>query len=346
MSKRFNLYIRVQTEVIKINRDQKKITVSNNKTNDTYDESYDFLILSPGANPIVPPIPGIKEPDNLFILHNIPDMDRIKAYIEQKQTKRAVVIGGGFIGVEMAENLFEKGLQVTLVEMANQIMTPIDYEMIAGVQHLIVQKGIELILEDGIDSIEKNGNVIRLKSGKEIEADMIILSIGVQPENKLATEANLELGFRNTIKVNENLQTSDSSIYAIGDAIEVKDYINGTETMVPLAWPANRQVRMVADIVNQEWHTYPGTMGTSIVKVFETTVASTGNNEKTLKRLGIPYEAVHVQYNSHAGYYPGAHPLLIKLLFCKETGKIYGAQCVGRAGVDKRIDVIIVGIFA
>ncbi|WP_017153182.1 CoA-disulfide reductase [Bacillus bingmayongensis] len=341
MSKRFNLDIRVLSEVIKINKEEKTIIVKNVMTNETYEESYDILILSPGAKPIVPPIPGIETAKALFTLRNVPDTDRIKGYIDEKKPRHATVIGGGFIGVEMAENLREKGIGVTLVEMNNQVMPPIDYEMAAYVHEHMKQHGVQLILEDGVDAFEEDGAVVRLKSGSKINTDMIILSIGVQPESRLAKEAGLELGVRGTIKVNEKLQTSDSAIYAIGDAIEVKDFVTETETMIPLAWPANRQGRLLADIIHERAESvYKGTMGTSIAKVFELTVASTGVNEKVLQRLNIPYEVVHVQANSHAGYYPNAYPVLLKLIFNKESGEIYGAQAVGRDGVDKRIDVI------
>ncbi|HGE5782285.1 TPA: CoA-disulfide reductase [Bacillus pseudomycoides] len=341
MSKRFHLDIRVLSEVIKINKEEKTIIVKNVMTNETYEESYDILILSPGSKPIVPPIPGIETAKALFTLRNVPDTDRIKGYIDEQKPRHATVIGGGFIGVEMAENLREKGIDVTLVEMANQVMPPIDYEMAAYVHEHMKKHGVQLILEDGVDVFEEGGAVVRLKSGSKINTDMVILSIGVQPESSLAKEAGLELGVRGTIKVNEKLQTSDSSIYAIGDTIEVKDFVTETETMIPLAWPANRQGRLLADIIHGHTESvYKGTMGTSIAKVFELTVASTGVNEKVLQRLNIPYEVVHVQANSHAGYYPNAYPILLKLLFNKESGEIYGAQAVGRDGVDKRIDVI------
>ncbi|PFK31936.1 CoA-disulfide reductase [Bacillus cereus] len=341
MSKRFHLDIRILSEVIKINKEEKTIIVKNVMTNETYEESYDVLILSPGSKPIVPPISGIETAKALFTLRNVPDTDRIKGYIDEKKPRHATVIGGGFIGVEMAENLREKGIDVTLVEMNNQVMPPIDYEMAAYVHEHMKQHGVQLILEDGVDAFEEDGTVVRLKSGSKINTDMIILSIGVEPESRLAKEAGLELGVRGTIKVNEKLQTSDSSIYAIGDAIEVKDFVTETETMIPLAWPANRQGRLLADIIHErEESVYKGTIGTSIAKVFELTVASTGVNEKVLQHLNIPYEVVHVQANSHAGYYPNAYPVLLKLIFNKESGEIYGAQAVGRDGVDKRIDVI------
>ncbi|MGF9964374.1 CoA-disulfide reductase [Bacillus rhizoplanae] len=341
MSKRFNLDIRILSEVIKINKEEKTIVVKNVMTNETYEESYDVLILSPGSKPMVPPIPGIETAKALFTLRNVPDTDRMKGYIDENKPRHATVIGGGFIGVEMAENLRERGVDVTLVEMNNQVMPPIDYEMAAYVHEHMTKHGVQLILEDGVDAFEEDGKIIRLKSGTKIHTDMIILSIGVQPESSLAKEAGLELGVRGTIKVNETLQTSDPSIYAIGDAIEVKDFVTETETMIPLASPANRQGRLLADIVHGHAESiYKGTMGTSIAKVFEMTVASTGVNEKVLQRLEIPYEVVHVQANSHAGYYPNAYPILLKLIFNKETGEIYGAQAVGRDGVDKRIDVI------
>ncbi|MEI4803517.1 CoA-disulfide reductase [Bacillus sp. FJAT-51639] len=341
MSKRFNLDIRILSEVIKINKEEKTIVVKNVVTNETYEESYDVLILSPGSKPMVPPIPGIEAAKALFTLRNVPDTDRIKGYIDENKPRHATVIGGGFIGVEMAENLRERGLDVTLVEMNNQVMPPIDYEMAAYVHEHMTKHGVQLILEDGVEAFEEEGTVIRLKSGTKIHTDMIILSIGVQPESSLAKEAGLELGVRNTIKVNETLQTSDPSIYAIGDAIEVKDFVTETETMIPLASPANRQGRLLADIIHGHADSiYKGTMGTSIAKVFELTVASTGVNEKVLQRLDLPYEVVHVQANSHAGYYPNAYPVLLKLIFNKETGEIYGAQAVGQVGVDKRIDVI------
>jgi CoA-disulfide reductase len=344
MAKKFNLDIRTLSEVIEINRDRKTVTVKHLPTNKTYEESYDYLVLSPGASPIKPPIPGIDEAKNLFTLRNIPDTDRIKAYVDHEKPKKAVVIGGGFIGVEMAENLWERSIEVTLVEMANQIMAPVDYEMAAILHQHIRDKGVRLILEDGVAAFEQSGQIVKLNSGKTIETDMIILAIGVKPENELAKQAGLEIGERGGIKVNEYLQTSDPSIYAIGDAIEVKDYVNGQPTQIPLAWPANRQGRIVADHINGRNVRYNGTLGTAIAKVFDMTVAATGNNEKTLKRLGIDYEVLHIHPNSHASYYPGAFPIALKLLFDRKTGKIFGAQAVGYNGVDKRIDVLATAI--
>ncbi|RSK26205.1 CoA-disulfide reductase [Bacillus sp. HMF5848] len=344
MSQKFNLDIRNLTEVVSINRENKTVTVKNLRTQESYEESYDYLILSPGAKPIRPNIEGIDEAKNLYTLRNIPDTDKIKAHVDQNEPKRAVVIGGGFIGLEMVENLCERGVQVTLVEMANQVMAPIDYEMAAIVHDHLVDKGVELLLEDGVKAFANNGSSVILNSGKTVSTDMIIMAIGVEPENKLAKEAGLELGVRNTIKVNDSLQTSDSGIYAIGDAIEVKDYVNGSATMIPLAWPANRQGRIAADHIYGHNVSYKGTLGTSIAKVFDLTVAATGNNEKTLQRLNMSYEVIHIHPNSHAGYYPGAFPVSLKLLFNPQTGEIYGAQGVGLDGVDKRIDVIATAI--
>ncbi|MFC5774048.1 CoA-disulfide reductase [Ectobacillus antri] len=346
MNQRFNIDIRNLSEVTAINRERKTVTVQHVQTGEVYEESYDVLILSPGAKPIVPAIPGIEDAQALFTLRNVPDTDRIKAYVDQNKPKHATVIGGGFIGIEMAENLRERGLEVTLIEMANQVMAPIDYEMAAIVHNHMREKGVELILQDGVQAFTKQGTQVVLKSGASVETDMIILAIGVQPESTLAKDAGLELGIRGTIKVNETMQTSDPSIYAIGDAIEVRDYVNGAETMIPLAWPANRQGRLVADHINGRDVTYKGTLGTSIVKVFDITVAVTGNNEKVLKQKGLAYEAIHIHPANHASYYPGAEQISLKLLFNKDTGEIYGAQAVGKQGVDKRIDVLATAIKA
>lgn len=343
MNARYNMDIRNLTEVTSIDRKEKTITARNVQTGEEYSESYDVLILSPGAKPIVPPIEGLKS-SNVFTLRNIPDMDKIKNYLEENNPKNAVVIGGGFIGLEMAENLVEAGISVTLIEKLPQVMGPIDPEMAAIVEKELTKHGINLILGDGIADVIENGTKVVLESGKELDAEMIILSIGVRPENTLAVEAGLELGERGGIKVNEYLQTSDPAIYAMGDAIEVLDYINGKPTMIPLAWPANRQAHIVGHHINGRNIKYPGTLGTSIVKVFDLTAATTGNSEKLLKRLGIPYEVVHIHPMSHAGYYPGAEQIALKLVFDKETGKIYGAQAVGKDGADKRIDVIATAI--
>ncbi|TNV68473.1 CoA-disulfide reductase [Trichococcus shcherbakoviae] len=339
MAKKFNIGIKNFSEVVKINRGKKTITVKHVITGATTEESYDKLIISTGAKPIKPAIEGIEDAQNVFTLRNIPDMDKIKAYITEHQVKRATVIGGGFIGLEMMENLWELGIHVSLVEMSDQVMAPIDFEMAQSVHAHIDMHNVNLILNDGVKAFENNGSKVRLNSGKVLDTDMTILSIGVTPENDLAVESNLETGFRGAIVVNDQLQTSDPDIFAVGDVIEVTDFVNGSPTVVPLAWPANRQGRLVADHLNGMDVRYKGTMGTSVAKVFELTVAAAGNNEKTLKRCGTDYKVVHIHPNSHAGYYPGASPLDIKLLFGLD-GKILGVQAVGMEGVEKRVDVI------
>ncbi|PLS04745.1 CoA-disulfide reductase [Neobacillus cucumis] len=344
MSERFNLDIRNRSEVLNIDPENNKVTIKNLQTGEVYVESYDKLVLSPGARPIVPPITGLNENQTLFTLRNIPDTDKIKNYVDSQYPKKAVVIGGGFIGIEMAENLVERGVEVTLIEMANQIMAPIDFEMASILHSHLKDKGVKLILENGVQSFDDQGKKIILSDGTEIQTDMTILSIGVRPENELAETAGLELGERGGIMVNEYLQTSNENIYAVGDAVEVVDYINETKVMIPLAGPANRQGRIAANNIMGKREKYQGTLGTSIAKVFDLTVAATGNNEKTLKRLGVSYEVVHIHPSSHAGYYPGGAPIALKLIFDKETGKILGAQAVGADGVDKRIDVIATAI--
>jgi CoA-disulfide reductase len=344
MSNKFNLDVRNLSEVTKINRNQKTVEVKDLRTGEVYQESYDKLVLSPGASPIKPPIPGIETAGALFTLRNIPDTDKIKSFVDTKKPKKAAVIGGGFIGVEMAENLWDLGIEVTLIEMSNQIMAPLDYEMAAILHAHLAEKGVNLVLKDGVRAFEGNGTIVQLNSGKKIDTDMIILAIGVKPENQLAIDAGLKVGKGGGIQVNEHMQTEDPDIYAIGDAIEVTDYINGVATQMPLAWPANRQGRVAADHINGKSARYKGTLGTSIAKVFDMTAAVTGNNEKTLKRLGILFEVIHIHPGSHAGYYPGAFPISLKLIFDKSTGKIFGAQAVSYDGADKRIDVIATAI--
>lgn len=350
MSKRFNIDIRNFSEVLDIDKENKKVTVKNLKTGENYIESYDKLILSPGAKPIVPPITGLSEANNVFTLRNIPDADKIKSYISDNNVKDAVIIGGGFIGIEMAENLTLKGIKVTIVDLANQVMAPLDFEMAQIVHEELESNGVSLLLEDSVDSIQNNGKTLVLKSGRVIDTDLIILAIGVTPENKLAVEAGLKIGPRGHILTTKELQTLNENgevvedIYAIGDAIEVFDYIDDSKTAIALAWPANRQGRLVADHINGMNVSYKGSLGTSVAQVFDLTVASTGNNEKILSRKGKPYKAVHVHRGNHAGYYPNAKDIAIKLLFDPENGKILGAQAVGGSGTEKRIDVIATAI--
>lgn len=344
MSKRFKLDIRNFSEVVNINPEEKYVTIKNLLTLEEYDESYDKLLLSPGAKPIVPPIPGIEENKTLFTLRNIRDTDRIKTFAEREKLNNAVVVGGGFIGLEMAENLSDLGLHVTIVEMANQVMAPLDYEMACIIHSHLKEKGVTLILGNGVKAFKDHGKKVVLSDGTELLTDMTILSIGVRPENELAKKAGLAIGKRGGIVVNEFLQTSKEHIYAIGDAIEVNDYINGEKTIIPLAGPANRQGRIAANNIMGMKEKYEGTLGTSIAKIFDYTVASCGNNEKTLKKLKASYEVLHIHPRSHAGYYPGAESIFLKLIFQKENGKILGAQAVGKDGVDKRIDVIATAI--
>jgi NADPH-dependent 2,4-dienoyl-CoA reductase/sulfur reductase-like enzyme/peroxiredoxin family protein/rhodanese-related sulfurtransferase/TusA-related sulfurtransferase len=344
MSEKFNIQVRPFNEAVSIDRENKQITVREVKTDRTYQENYDALILSPGASPLRPPIPGIEDAEHVFTLRNIPDTDVIIAHINDHQPNQAVVIGGGFIGVEMAENLLDKGMKVTLVEMLDQIMAPLDFEMASILHHHLREKGVRLILSDGVKSFQKQGRQILLSSGTVLETDLTVLAIGVRPESQLAAAAGLELGERGGIKVNEFMQTSDAAIYAIGDAVEVTDYINGEPAMIPLAGPANKQGRIAADHICGHPSSYPGTLGTAVVKVFDMTAASTGNNEKRLKQVGIPYQALHIHPGSHAGYYPGAFPLSMKMLYHPDSGKILGAQAVGYSGVEKRIDVLATAI--
>ena len=344
LSQRFNLDIRTLSEVIAIDRRHQLVTIREVQSGKTYEESYDTLLLSPGAQPIVPPITGLTEAKNVFTLRSIPDTDQINQFLDQHRPKTAIVVGGGFIGLEMAENLVQRGIQVTVVELLNQVMAPLDYEMAAIVHQHLRQKGVRLILEDGVASFAQQGRQVILQSGTSLETDLVVLAIGVRPENTLAVQADLAIGRRGGILVDDSLRTSDEHIYAIGDAIEIKDAFTGMPTQIPLAGPANRQARLVADIICGDKRTYKGALGTAIVKVFDLTVATTGANEKTLRSSKRPYRVVHTHPASHATYYPGGHSMALKLLFHPETGALYGAQGVGHEGVDKRIDVLATAI--
>lgn len=343
LKERYNLDVRVFTEVMSIYTDEKKVSVKNLKTGEIYMESYDKLLLSPGAEPIKPPFEGINS-DKIYTLRNIPDMDKIVE--KTKNAQNFVVVGGGFIGLEVAENLIEAGKNVKLVELGNQVMAPVDFDIASFVHEKAKQKGLELLLNVGVEKFNDKGETIEvfLNNGTSVETDAVILAIGVKPETKLAVEAGLEIGETRGILVNEFMQTSNPDIYAVGDAIEVAHYINNKKVLIPLAWPANRQGRIVADnMVLGNQYKYTGSLGSSILKFFELSVASTGLNEKTLKRFGVPYKTAIVTRGHHAGYYPGAKNMVLKLIF-DENGKIFGAQAVGEAGVDKRIDVIATAI--
>lgn len=344
MTGRFNMDIRVFSEVTKINPEEKKVSVRNLKTGEEYEESYDKLVLSPGASPLLPPIPGIDKAKNLFTLRNIPDTDAIKSYIDENKPQSALVVGGGFIGIEMVENLHRLGIKVSLVEALDQVMGPIDFEMASILHKHIRDKGVDLILADGVKSFEDEGRRLVLESGREIESDMTIFSIGVRPESQLAREAGLKIGETGGILVNQYLETSKEDIYAIGDAIEVTDLISANKALIPLAGPANKQGRIVANNICGEKEEYPGSLGTSIAQVFDLVVASTGNNEKMLRARNTPYKVAHVNPNSHSGYYPNASPINMKILFDGNTGRILGAQAIGSDGVDKAIDVIATAI--
>lgn len=340
---RFAIDIRPQQEVLAIEPEQKRVLIQNLRTKETYYETYDKLVLSPGAEPLRPNIEGIQQ-SNIFTLRNVPDTDKIKQYTLDKKPRRAVVVGGGFIGLEMAENLHELGIEVCVIEMANQVMAPLDYSMAANVHRHLKDKGVGLILGDGVNRFEPLSQTttrIHLKSGKTIDTDLTILSIGVRPETKLAREAGLKIGVTGGIEVNSHLQTSDSDIYALGDAIEVENPITGRKVIIPLAGPANKQGRIVANnIVLGNKYKYDGTIGTSIAKIFDLTVAATGVAAKVLIRENIPYVSSHTHSASYAGYYPGAVQMQIKIIFSPEDGRLYGAQIVGYRGVDKRIEMI------
>lgn len=338
---------RTQHEVIRINRDDHTLTVKDHRTGTEYLESYDRLVLSPGAAPILPPIPGADLPQ-VFTLRNIPDMDKIKSFVDEKRPSRAVVVGGGFIGVELAENLQHRGIEVTLIEMLPQVMAPIDYDMAALVHQHMHFKHVRLALGDGVKSIERGEQgwlKVTLQSDRKVDTEMVILSIGVKPENQLAKDAGLELGPRGTIATNATLQTNDPDIYAIGDAASVEHLITHEATSLPLAGPASKQGRMVADHIVGRNVRFKGVQGTSIVKVFDITVAATGMNSRQLEQAGIQFKNAIIHASNHAGYYPGAAPMAFKLLFGLD-GTIYGAQIVGMEGVDKRIDVIATAIRA
>lgn len=341
----FRIDARVRNEALSIDTHKKSVRVRDLSSGREYDEKYDKLVLSPGASPIIPPVQGTNLA-GVFSLRTIPDMDRINAFILENKPSRAVVVGGGFIGLEIAENLQERGAEVTIIEMLDQVMTPIDYEMAAMVHQHLQFKHIRLALGDGLKAISPGEPLtVTLQSGKSVDTDMVILSVGVRPENSLAKAAGLELGARGTIMVNEHLQTSQPDIYAIGDAVEVQNLISGKPVTLPLAGPASKQARITADHICGRETAFKGVQGTSIVKVFDLTVGSTGLNSKQLNDLEMPFKQVIIHASNHAGYYPGASPLAFKLLFSPQ-GKVYGAQLVGLEGVDKRVDVMSTAIRA
>lgn len=343
---RFRLDVRTQSSVAAIDRAANRLRIHDLAQGREYIETYDKLILAPGAAPIRPPIPGSDLP-GVFTLRNLQDLDRIKERIEQG-CKQAVVVGAGFIGLELVENLVRRGIASTVVELQDQVLPPLDREMTTPIAKTLAQHGVELLLADAAERLEQlpGGLLVHLKSGRRLSAQAVILAVGVRPESKLAVAAGLEVGPRGGIRVDERLQTSDPNIYAVGDAIEVQDFVLRTPTQVPLAGPANRQGRIAADNIFGRTSRYRGTQGTAIVRVFDQTVALTGAAEKVLRRANRPYHKIYIHPQHHAGYYPGAESMTLKLLFEPQSGRLLGAQVVGKAGVDKRIDVLAVAIQA
>ncbi|MFL2132834.1 FAD-dependent oxidoreductase [Desemzia sp. FAM 24101] len=341
---RFELDVRPNSEAIAIDSEQKEVTVQSGEAE--YALSYDKLILSPGAKPFVPPAEGLEEAQNIFTLRSVPDVDAITEFIDAHQPKKAVVIGAGFIGLEMAESLAHRGLEVIIVEKAPQVLPPFDEEMAAYITKELEANGIKLYTGLAAESFEEAGKVIVLENGERLESDLTLMSVGVKPETTLAVAAGIETGVRGGIVVNEHYETNLKDIYAVGDAIVVRQQINGEDTMIALASPANRQGRQVADVISDLERKNKGSIGTAIVRVFHLAAASTGLNERQLQMNDETYEVVHIQGKSHAGYYPNAGTIVLKLLFHPTTGKIFGAQAVGEDGVDKRIDILATAIKA
>ncbi len=349
MRSRFNIEVRVRNEVTRIQRESKTITVRRTDSGEEYQESYDDLVIATGSSPLRPRIPGIDHP-KIRTLWTVPDTDELRKLTLGGSVKTAAVIGGGFIGLEMAENLRHAGLEVSLIEALDQVMAPLDFEMAQLLHENIREHGVSLHLGDGVASFEDAGDrvLVKLSSGASVAADLVVLSIGVRPNSALAKEAGLKLNARGGIVTDDHMRTDDPSIYAVGDVIEVEDFVFGDRTMIPLAGPANKQGRILANILAGREDRYAGTQGTSVARVFDLTAASTGASEKALIRRGLTYgrdyERLIITQNSHAGYYPGATPLVLKLLFAPDSGKIFGAQVVGRDGADKRIDTISVAM--
>ena len=328
-------------EVVKISPEEHTVTVAHDGSEFT--EQYDKLILSPGAKPFIPEIEGLSEATNVFTLRNVPDLDQIMLALD-KEPQEAVVVGAGFIGLETAENLRKRGLNVTIVEKAPHVLPPLDEEMAAFVQAELADKGVKVITSQSATRFEENGKIIVLEDGQKLASDVTILSVGVQPENSLAKAAGIETGLRGGILVDEHYETSQKDIFAVGDAILVKQEITGEDALIALASPANRQGRQVADVIAGVARKNKGSIGTAIVRAFDMTAASTGLSERILRMNGLPYRVIHVSGKDHAGYYPGATDVTLKLLFEPTSGKIYGAQGVGKKGVDKRIDILATAI--
>lgn len=339
---RFNLDVRPESEALVIDGQRKQVKVQHGA--EVYWESYDALVLSPGARPFVPPIAGLSEADNVFTLRNVVDLDEVMAFIDSQQPQKALVVGAGFIGLEMAENLAQKGLEVTLVEKAPHVLPPLDEEMAVFVQKELRQQGVRVLTGLSATEFSAGGRRVVLEDGQIIATDLIILSVGVQPETELAKAAGIKLGLRGGILVDEQYRTNLPDVYAVGDAIVVRQQITGEDALISLASPANRQGRQVADVIAGLPRINQGSIGTAIVRVFDLTAATTGLSERQAKLAGLTYQVVHTRGNDHAGYYPGATGILLKLIFNPETGELYGAQGIGQKGVDKRIDILATAI--
>ncbi len=344
---RFQIDVRVNNEVLSIHPEEKKVVVQNREDGSTYEESYDKLILSPGAKSIRPNLAGM-DSEQIFTLRTVEDTFAIHTFLQQQKPKSAVIIGGGFIGLEMAENLLHTGMDVTVIERINQVMPPLDYDMACEIHPYLKSKGMNLLLGKSVVGFEPLDQQIsvKLEAGESINTDMVVMAVGVQPETTLAKQAGLTLGVRDAIVVNQHMQTSDKDIYAVGDAVEINQFITGQKGLTPLAGPANKQGRIAADHICGRESSYCGAQGSSVIKLFDMTAASTGINEKTAQQLKIPYDKIVTLSASHATYYPGANNMVVKVLFSPEDGTILGAQIVGFDGVDKRIDVLATAIRA
>lgn len=342
-SENYNVNVRSGTEVVSIDRDEKSVECRNDE--ETYMESYDVLILSPGASAAFPDIPGV-ENKRTFLLHTIPDMDKINEYIRTHQPKTATVTGAGFVGLEMLENLHSLGIQCTMINRSNRIFRPVDEDMSTPVPEHLKEKGITVHLDDGVHKFSEDGKIVHLKSGTEIKSDLNIMSVGIQPNVSLAEEAGLEIGETGGIKVNDYMQTSGPDIYALGDVVETRNYVTGAPVNIALAPPAHRQAYILSGHLNGSTETYKGVLGTAVIKLFDLTIGAAGHNSDQLDALHLEYDSVEVEAKSHAGYYPGAGKLWLKVLFNPEDGMMYGAQAVGFDGADKRLAVLSTAIHA
>lgn len=341
---RFRVDVRVNSEAVRVDPDNKRVTVQDRLTGDTYQEAYDRLILSPGAQPVRPPIPGLDSP-RVFTLRSIPDALRLKEFIGREHPRTAAVVGGGYIGVEMAENLSKAGLEVTIVEMADHLIAPLDADMAADVHHHLRRRGIRLRLGEGLQGVSGDGDelILRLPQG-DLRCDLLLLSVGVRPESELAAACGIRVNARGSILVDDHMRTSAPHIYAVGDAVEVTDFVSGRPAFIPLAGPANKQGRIAADNIAGLDSAYTGTQGSAVVRVFDMTVATTGLNERTACAAGLPFDKTYLFAGSHASYYPGASSMSIKVLWDRESLRLLGAQIVGGDGVDKRLDVLATAI--